>query len=235
MEIIAALSIGFLGSFHCIGMCGPIALALPVPNSSNINFFLGRIIYNFGRIISYAIMGFIFGWLGQKISLWGFQQFLSIFLGVVIVLFIFLPGRIKDKLLSFSPVQKMITPLKISIGKLFKQKSLPSFLLIGILNGFLPCGFVYMGLAGAIAVANPLTGLLVMTFFGLGTFPAMFGVSVFGKFINPGFRQRLRKLTPVFALLFALIFIFRGLNLGIPYLSPKSNGHNHHMEMMNKE
>ncbi len=91
-----------------------------------------------------------------------------------------------------------------------------------------------MGLAGAIAVANPLTGLLVMTFFGLGTFPAMFAVSVFGKFISLDFRQKLRKLTPVFAILFALIFIFRGLNLGIPYLSPKAGGHSHHIEM-NKE
>ena len=233
MEIIAALSIGFLGSFHCIGMCGPIALALPLPKSSNINFILGRIIYNLGRIISYAIMGFIFGWLGQKISLWGLQQVLSIVLGGTIVLFIFLPGKIKDKLLSISAVQKIISPIKISIGKLFNLKSLSSFLVIGVLNGFLPCGFVYMGLAGAIAVANPITGLLVMTFFGLGTFPAMFTVSVFGKFINTSLRQKLRKLTPVFAILFALIFIFRGLNLGIPYLSPKLGSHNH-MQMMNK-
>ena len=225
MEIIAALSIGFLGSFHCIGMCGPIALALPLPKSSNINFILGRIIYNLGRIISYAIMGFI--------SLWGLQQVLSIVLGGTIVLFIFLPGKIKDKLLSISPVQKIISPIKISIGKLFNLKSLSSFLVIGVLNGFLPCGFVYMGLAGAIAVANPITGLLVMTFFGLGTFPAMFTVSVFGKFINTSLRQKLRKLTPVFAILFALIFIFRGLNLGIPYLSPKLGSHNH-MQMMNK-
>lgn len=233
MEIIAALSIGFLGSFHCIGMCGPIALALPVPESSNIAFVFGRILYNVGRIISYAIMGLVFGWLGQKISLWGFQQGLSIFLGALIVFFIFLPGKFKNKLLSLNPVQKVISPLKISIGNLFKQKSLPSFLTIGILNGFLPCGFVYMGLAGAIAVANPVTGMLVMIFFGLGTFPAMFAVSVFGKFINLGFRQKLRKLTPVFAILFAVIFILRGLNLGIPYLSPKMGAHNQ-MQMMHK-
>lgn len=233
MEIIAALSIGFLGSFHCIGMCGPIALALPLPKFSNIKFILGRVIYNLGRVISYAIMGFVFGWLGQKISLWGFQQVLSIVLGATIVLFIFLPGKTKDKLLSISPVQKIISPLKISIGKLFQQKSIPSFLLIGILNGFLPCGFVYMGLAGAIAVANPVTGLLVMTFFGFGTFPAMFAVSVFGKFINTNLRLKLRKFTPVFAILFALIFIFRGLNLGIPYLSPKLSGNNQ-MQMMGK-
>ena len=233
MEIIAALSIGFLGSFHCIGMCGPIALALPLPKSSNIIFILGRIIYNLGRVISYAIMGLVFGWLGQKISLWGFQQILSILLGVAIVFFIFLPSKTKDAVLSYSPIQKIISPLKSYIGKLFRQKSLPSFLLIGVLNGFLPCGFVYMGLAGAIAVANPMTGMLVMAFFGLGTFPAMFAVSIFGKFINVSFRQKLKKLTPIFGILFALIFIFRGLNLGIPYLSPKLGGHNH-IQMMSK-
>jgi sulfite exporter TauE/SafE len=233
MEIIAALSIGFLGSFHCIGMCGPIALALPLPKSSNIIFILGRIVYNLGRVISYAIMGLVFGWLGQKISLWGFQQILSILLGIAIVFFIFLPAKTKDAILSYTPIQKIISPLKASIGKLFRQKSLPSFLLIGVLNGFLPCGFVYMGLAGAIAAANPVMGMLVMAFFGLGTFPAMFTVAVFGKFINFGFRQKLRKLTPVFAILFALIFIFRGLNLGIPYLSPKMGNHNH-MQVMGK-
>ncbi len=233
MELLAALTIGFLGSFHCVGMCGPIALALPVPDSNNITFFLGRIIYNSGRIISYSAMGFIFGWLGQKIFLWGFQQGLSVFLGLLIILFIFLPGKAKNYLLTLNPVQKIILPLKNSIGKLFKQKSLPAFLMTGILNGFLPCGFVYMGLAGAIASGNPVAGMFVMMFFGLGTFPAMFAVSVFGKFINLELRQKLRKLTPVFAILFALIFIFRGLNLGIPYLSPKQSGHNQ-MQRMHK-
>lgn len=233
MELLAALAIGFLGSFHCVGMCGPIALALPVPDSNNITFFLGRVIYNSGRIISYAVMGFIFGWLGQKIFLWGFQQGLSIFLGVLIILFILLPGRAKNHLLTLSPVQKIILPLKNSIGKLFKQKSFPAFLMTGILNGFLPCGFVYMGLAGAIASGNPVNGMFVMMFFGFGTFPAMFAVSAFGKFINLELRQKLRKLTPVFAILFALIFILRGLNLGIPYLSPKMGDHNR-MHMMGK-
>ena len=232
MELIAALSLGFLGSFHCVGMCGPIALALPVPNSNNMLFFFGRIFYNIGRIISYSIMGLVFGLLGKSISIWGSQQFLSIFLGVLIVTYIFLPGKIKKSIVNLNPVQKVISPLKISIGKLFKQKSVSSFLVIGILNGFLPCGFVYMGLAGAIASGSPVSGILVMAFFGLGTFPAMFAISVFGKFINLKFRQKLRKLTPAFAILFALIFIIRGLNLGIPYLSPKIGGHNQ-MEMMN--
>ncbi len=235
MELIAVLTLGFLGSFHCVGMCGPIALALPLTSSGGVTFLIGRIVYNFGRIVSYSIMGFVFGWLGEKISLWGFQQGLSVFIGVFIILFILLPAKNKNRLLTLNPVQRMILPLKNSIGKLFKQKSLPSFLMIGVLNGFLPCGFVYMGLAGAAAAADPLSGFLVMTFFGLGTFPAMFAISVFGKFINLKFRQKLRRLTPVFAILFALIFIFRGLNLGIPYLSPKLSGHNHQMNMMHGE
>lgn len=233
MELIAALTVGFLGSFHCVGMCGPIALALPVPDSSNYKFVAGRVIYNLGRIISYSLMGFVFGLLGQRFSLWGLQQGLSIFLGAVIVLFIFLPGKYKNKITLLTPVQKIISQLKLTIGKLFKQKSLPSFLAMGVLNGFLPCGFVYMGLAGAIASTNPVTGMFIMVFFGLGTFPAMFAVSAFGKFISHNFRMKLRKLTPAFAILFALIFILRGLNLGIPYLSPKISGNNQ-MEMMHQ-
>jgi sulfite exporter TauE/SafE len=95
--------------------------------------------------------------------------------------------------------------------------------LIGILNGFLPCGLVYVALAGAIASGDAISGAAVMILFGLGTIPAMFAASVFGKFINIGIRTKLRKAVPALAILLAAVFILRGLNLGIPYLSPRLN------------
>ncbi len=221
MEFITALVVGFLGSLHCIGMCGPIAVALPVPNSSNISFITGRLLYNVGRVVSYAMLGAIFGLLGSRIVLFGYQQGLSIALGVMIILFVLLPTKWKYKFSALAPVQKIINPLKLSIGKLFKQSSFSSLFLIGFLNGFLPCGFVYIGLAGAMAAGNAISGMGVMMMFGIGTIPAMFAVSVFGKYITINIRRKLTKVIPVLAVLLAVIFILRGLNLGIPYLSPK--------------
>jgi uncharacterized protein len=225
MELLTALTIGFLGSFHCIGMCGPIALALPVPNSTNIIFFTGRVLYNSGRLISYGLMGLLFGFLGKGFAAWGYQQSLSIALGVIIIVLLFIPAKYKNKFLGMNIIIKITEPLKRSIGNLFKRNSLPSFLLIGFLNGFLPCGFVYIGLAGATATGSPVTGMLFMILFGLGTFPAMLTVSLFGKLINLNVRRKISKAVPVFAFMLAVIFILRGMNLGIPYLSPKIMGH----------
>jgi uncharacterized protein len=220
-EILTAFFIGFFGSFHCIGMCGPIAIALPVPNSSNLSFLTGRILYNLGRVLSYSILGAIFGLLGGRIVLVGTQQFLSIALGVVIIIAVLLPQKYKNYLIQHSVTQKFVQPIKSNIGILFKKADFSAMFLIGILNGFLPCGFVYIGLAAATTSGDAISGAAVMILFGLGTVPAMFAASVFGKFINIGIRTKLRKATPYLAILLAVIFILRGMNLGIPYLSPK--------------
>ena len=224
MELLTALTIGFFGSFHCIGMCGPIALALPVPKSSNIIFFGGRVLYNFGRLISYGLMGLLFGLLGKGFAVWGYQQSLSIALGVIIIILLFIPARYKNKVLGMNIILKITEPLKKSIGNLFKKDNLPAFLLIGFLNGFLPCGFVYIGLAGAAATGSLVTGMLFMIMFGLGTVPAMLAVSLFGKLITLNIRRKISRAIPVLAFMLAVIFILRGLNLGIPYLSPRMMG-----------
>lgn len=223
MELIAGLVIGFLGSFHCIGMCGPIALALPVPKTSNLSFIAGRILYNAGRVLTYSVMGAVFGLLGGRIIFSGFQQALSITLGIIILISVFLPFKYKQKIISLNFIQKINQPLKREIGILFKQATFSSMFLIGLLNGFLPCGFVYIGLAGATAAGDAVSGGAFMFLFGLGTFPAMFAASVLGKFVSLNVRQKIRKLTPVFAIVLAVIFILRGMNLGIPFVSPKLN------------
>ena len=184
----------------------------------------GRVLYNFGRLISYGIMGLLFGFLGKGFVAWGYQQSLSIALGVIIIILLVIPAKYKNKFLGMNIILKITEPLKRSIGKLFKRTSLPSFLLIGFLNGFLPCGFVYIGLAGAAATGSPVTGMLFMVLFGLGTVPAMLAVSLFGKLISLNVRKKITRAIPVLAFMLALIFILRGLNLGIPYLSPKMMG-----------
>jgi sulfite exporter TauE/SafE len=221
MDILTAFVIGLFGSFHCIGMCGPIALALPVPKATNVSFFAGRILYNLGRVISYSIMGLLLGFIGEKLIISGFQQALSIILGALILVYLLLPGNYKKRITQINFIQMMINSLKLKMSSLLKEKKQITLLTIGLLNGFLPCGFVYIGLAGAVSMGNPLDGMIFMFLFGLGTFPVMFAVSIFGKFVSINFRKKLSRLAPAFAFTFALILIIRGLNLGIPYLSPK--------------
>lgn len=219
--IFSALAVGFFGSAHCIGMCGPIAIALPVPNSNAFNFIAGRILYNIGRIFTYSFLGALFGLLGSRIVIAGFQQFITILLGVIILLVVLTPFKYKAKVTQHKLVQKITLPIKSGIGELFKQGTIPSMFLIGVLNGFLPCGLVYIAIAGAIASGDAVSGMLYMILFGLGTFPAMFAATIFGKFINLNIRRKLTKAVPVFAIVLAVLFILRGMALGIPYISPK--------------
>jgi len=220
-EIYAAFLVGLVGSLHCIGMCGPIVIALPVPDSSNISFFTGRILYNLGRVVTYSFLGAVLGLAGSKIALAGAQQLVSIILGIIILIAVLLPQKYKNYFAQNYLIQKLAQPLKSNIGVLFKKGTFSAMFLIGILNGFLPCGLVYVALAGAIASGDAISGAAVMILFGFGTVPAMFVASVFGKFINIGIRTKIRKAIPVLAILLAFIFILRGMNLGIPYISPK--------------
>lgn len=219
--IFSALAVGFFGSAHCIGMCGPIAIALPVPNSGAFNFIAGRVLYNIGRIFTYSFLGALFGLLGSRIVIAGFQQFVTIFLGFIILLIVLTPFKYKAKVTQNKLVQKISTPIKSGIGELFKKGTASSMFLIGVLNGFLPCGLVYIAIAGAIASGDAVSGMLYMILFGLGTFPAMFAATIFGKFINLNLRRKLAKAVPVFAIVLAVLFILRGMALGIPYISPK--------------
>jgi sulfite exporter TauE/SafE len=222
-EILAAFLIGLVGSLHCIGMCGPIAIALPVPDSSNLSFFIGRILYNLGRVATYSFLGAILGLLGGRIALAGAQQVVSIILGAIIIIAVLLPQKYKNYFAQHPVFQKLAQPLKSNIGVLFRKGTFSAMFLIGILNGFLPCGLVYVALAGAIASGDAISGAAVMILFGLGTIPAMFAASVFGKFINIGIRTKIRKAVPVLAIILGVIFILRGMNLGIKFVSPKIN------------
>jgi hypothetical protein len=140
---------------------------------------------------------------------------------VVIIIAVLLPQKFKNYFAQHPIIQKLAQPLKSNIGVLFKKGTFSAMFLIGILNGFLPCGLVYVALAGAIASGDAISGAAVMILFGLGTVPAMFAASVFGKFINVGIRTKIRKAVPVLAIILGVIFILRGMNLGIPYISPK--------------
>lgn len=216
-----ALLFGLLGSFHCVGMCGPIAFLLPVDRSNNWRKLGQIVLYHFGRILAYSIIGLIFGLVGKSLNLFGLQQQLSIFIGALMLALVFIPQKTFNKYNFSKPVYRIISKVKSSLGKELKKKSSDTFLTIGFLNGFLPCGLVYMAVFGAIASGSALYGSLYMAIFGLGTIPLMTSAIYLGNFLNAQVRQRIRRAIPVFVVLIGCLFIVRGLGLGIPYISPK--------------
>lgn len=221
MEIWTGFLVGLFGSLHCVGMCGPIALAIPTFNKTKFNFILGRILYNLGRVVTYSLMGALFGLLGNRVVLFGLQQDISIIIGLVILAYVVFPKKIKSKLAEQKFYLLITNFIKSNFSKLISKKTNFSLFKIGMINGILPCGFVYVGIAGAISTGSSLNGFLYMALFGLGTFPIMFTTSVIGKILTFNLRSKINKLIPAFTLLLAILFILRGLNLGIPYLSPK--------------
>lgn len=218
-SILAGLGIGLFGSFHCIGMCGPIALSLPVYGKSKMEKLALIILYNLGRASTYAILGFIFGFMGRQFFLFGYQQFFSVFLGISILLLLFIGNFFRGKL---GLLDALLIKLKMLLGQLLKSpKNSASYYFIGVVNGLLPCGLVYLAVGSAMATGNAWSGAALMFMFGLGTFPLMISLMIFGRFISVSFRSKMRKLVPVFITLTALVIILRGMNLGIPYLSPQ--------------
>lgn len=220
MDIWTGLVIGFLGSFHCIGMCGPIALAIPVNSENQFMQIFTRVLYNLGRVITYSFFGLMFGLFGNRLVLIGFQQYFSIIFGVLIILYFIIPVKYRAKFSQLSFYRSLVNDIKLVFGKLMARKSNSSFLFLGMMNGLLPCGFVYVALAGAITLGDALSGMIFMALFGLGTFPVMLGATMLGKFLNLQIRAKINKAIPVLAIILALLFIIRGLGLGIPYLSP---------------
>ncbi len=217
----SAFLIGLFGSFHCVGMCGPIALALPIQKDSRVKLITGRVLYNIGRAITYGVIGILFGLIGQSLSLAGFQQSVSIIAGVLILLMVILPSKYSQQLYLLKPAYGFTNFLKRKFGVLLKKNSVASVFMIGLLNGFLPCGLVYIAVAGAIATGSYLDGAVYMFVFGLGTLPVMLAMSLAGNFISINVRRKVNKMIPAFMVVLALLFILRGMNLGIPYVSPK--------------
>ncbi len=223
MEFWTAFTIGLLGSLHCIGMCGPIAFALPLKRDSQAAVVSGSLLYNFGRLFTYFIIGCLFGLLGKGFALAGYQQALSIIVGVGMIMSIALPMVHRNKMHNLPGLNSWLGRVKGNLGKRLGRTSHFNLWIIGLLNGLLPCGLVYMGVAGSLAMATPFDGGIFMLSFGAGTLPLMLTVSILGNKISINLRSKVRKAIPVFVFFIGCLFILRGLNLGIPYLSPKIN------------
>lgn len=219
--LISGLILGFLGSLHCAGMCGPIAFVLPLDRNNAVKRFLQLMGYHFGRITTYALIGMVFGLIGRGLFISGMQQRLSVVLGSIMVLAAVLPllgTSVSNRFMA--PVYLMISRVKSTLGAHLKNRSPVALYTIGVLNGFLPCGLVYMGLFGAMAMGSIAEGSLYMAMFGFGTIPLMSIAAYSGNFLSVSLRNRLNKAIPYVVILIGMLFIIRGLGLGIPYLSP---------------
>jgi len=220
LVLISALMLGLMGSFHCAGMCGPIAIALPLHGNRLPQKIYGGVLYNLGRTVTYGIMGAVFGLLGQGISMIGFQQKVSIIMGAIMIISVFFPSLFKNQYSTEKSWISWVAKLKSSIARMFAIRSFSSLFFIGLANGLLPCGLVYIAIAGAIGTGEVVYGSLYMLMFGLGTIPMMLSIAIAGNVLSVAIRKKINRLIPVLVVIVGVFFILRGLSLGIPFLSP---------------
>jgi uncharacterized protein len=216
VDIWTAFALGLVGSLHCAGMCGPLALALPPAGNSAPTYVLGRVAYNLGRIVTYCLLGVVFGLMGWTLLLAGVQRWTCIALGLLLLLSL-VASR---KMVAWTPITALVEWLKSRMSGLLRRRSYASLATLGLLNGLLPCGLVCAACAGAAATGSLLAGAQYMAIFGAGTVPMMLTLSLSGKLVPVSLRLRLRKAIPVCLALVGALLILRGMSLGIPYLSP---------------
>lgn len=211
---------GLAGSLHCIGMCGPLALALPINSTKSSGRLFSALAYNTGRSLTYFCMGMILGWTGSRLAVVGYQQLFSIAAGAVILLLL-ITGKYLPQIRIFQALQVRFK--KYIARFLTRKNSARGLFIFGILNGLLPCGLVYMAIASALIIGGPLQSGFFMAAFGLGTMPLMLVLMVTGHLISISIRSAMKKVVPYFLGMVAVVMILRGLNLGIPYISPAFN------------
>jgi hypothetical protein len=215
--------LGLISSFHCVGMCGPLALALPVHHLPKMQQVIAILLYNTGRIVTYAALGALFGWAGRHIYLAGFQQWFSITMGFIILLLVvlnfFLPHL---RGTAFTPgwLRSFHQHVQELMGRLLRSPGIAHYGLLGMANGILPCGMVYLAIAGALTASQVGESVVFMSAFGMGTLPSMMALSLFGVHIKLSIRQQLKKAMPYVMACMAILLILRGMNLGIPFVSP---------------
>lgn len=224
MELWTAFILGLAGSLHCAGMCGPLAVAIPPTGIGKASFLSGRLAYNLGRIITYCLMGAVFGLVGMTFALAGFQRWASILSGVAILAGLAATTRSAAK----TPLASAVAFAKSKLALLLRRRTMGAVFLLGILNGFLPCGLVYVACANAVAAGGFLGGVESMLAFGLGTVPMMLGIGLAGKLLQMNLRLRFQRWIPAGLAVLAVLFILRGMSLGIPYVSPVLSGNPAH-------
>ena len=218
--IIAGFSLGAVSSLHCVGMCGPLALALPIHHLSKARQLLSLLLYQSGRVITYALLGLLFGLAGRGIYIAGFQRWFSIVMGVVVLLLVVFYWIIKNPLQPFVFKKAFSRVQSFMMRSFHARKTAGSFILLGMANGLLPCAMVYVAIAGALTATQVSYSILFMAMFGAGTLPAMMIIAYFGRMASLPLRNMFRRSIPFFMTIMGVVLILRGMNLDIPFISP---------------
>ncbi|AEW86120.1 hypothetical protein FCOL_06495 [Flavobacterium columnare ATCC 49512] len=203
-------------------MCGPIAMMLPVDRTNQAKKIIQITIYHTGRIMSYILLGLFFGLLGRGLFLAGFQQKMSIIIGVLMIVIVLVPEKVFAQYNFSKPVFRLLSRVKKLLGQQFKKRTYKSIFMIGILNGFLPCGLVYVALFGAIAMQEVFLSMSYMALYGIGTIPMMTAVVYVSNLLTIPVRNKIQKTIPIAIAGVGVLFIFRGLGLDIPFFSPST-------------
>ncbi len=212
-----AFFIGLFGSVHCIGMCGPLAFAVPSLQSKWLLIVADKTMYNIGRIVTYSFLGLLIGFIGKQLWLSGLQQGVSLASGLLIIMAGF-SRLFKVRFNNNKPLSNLLSPVNRLLNYALQHRA--GHFVVGLLNGFLPCGFVYLALVGAINTSSPIAASQYMFWFGAGTFPLMLLATVSAGFVRPVLRRRINRTMPYLMVCLGFWFILRGMNLNIPYLSP---------------
>ncbi len=216
MALYTAFLLGLAGSMHCVGMCGPIAMALPYQSQSRLGTFSNILLYNSGRILTYSILGFLLGVVGQTFALAGIQTYVSIGLGILILIAALFSINLEYQLLQLPALNRLNTWVKQQLSSLLSRKKASTLFSVGMLNGLLPCGLVYMAVVGALTAPSVLEGSAYMALFGLGTLPLLAFTAFFGQFIHLKWRVYARKLIPLVLTGMAILLILRGIQFDVP-------------------
>ena len=218
--VITGFILGLTSSLHCIGMCGPIAMAVPVNRKNSWTILLGLLQFNSGRILTYALLGLLIGGIGLTIQTFGLLQWLSIISGVALILYAWrkwFGNTFSAKLPSLN-VNGFVSK---GIGTVLRSKLPFKLPVLGMLNGLLPCGMVFVALMNALLTGTQSSSSFAMIAFGLGTLPSMMAVGFAAGKITGALRIKLNAAVPYMLTLVGFLIILRGMNLGIPFISPK--------------
>ncbi|MEO8068938.1 MAG: sulfite exporter TauE/SafE family protein [Flavobacteriales bacterium] len=217
--LVTAIVLGAAGSAHCIGMCGPIALAVPSMGTTSASRWVSTFILNMGRLSTYVLLGAAIGTFGQGLRLIGSQQVVSIVAGAVLLLSVLVPGLLE----RWSPngrIALSISRLRSSLAKNLHRTAPEAIFFTGALNGMLPCGLVYAALLAATSMESVVGSMGYMALFALGTWPALIALRMSGGLIGQATRAKLRRAAPFLVACLAVLMILRGMELGIPMISP---------------
>lgn len=229
--LITGFILGLMGSLHCAGMCGPIALSLPIQGNSLSKKVIGGSLYNTGRVLMYGIMGLLFGLIGQGFVFIGFQQWISIVIGISMIASVIIPALFHTIHISFA--SSFSNLVRSHIQSFFTMRTKTGIFMLGAVNALLPCGFVYLAIAGSIGTGNAIIGMFFMILFGIGTLPMMLTISIAGNLMSTKIRMTIQKKIPILVIIIGIFFILRGLSLGIPFLSPPIEKMNPQIQMEN--